>query len=322
MSKKIVPYLIVPTALILIALGTLSAFWESKNGTILQQQVSERINLALRQTAHRLLKQAGDSTSIIAAVKKTTNNAYLIRLDHPFNYDSLPVFLHNSFAAYNIKSKFDVAVWDCKNEELVLGYSSLDFLNGAGVPCVGRNQAMNCSNFTVTFTDLPLISSKIPSVWFLLSGLIVLIIALIVYVFYFFSNKKKTLPPSQLSPDFFGMFHKDVPSVKSLQTDETHLVFIGHTLFDTHHQTVSIGDSQQKLTFREAKLLQLFCHHKNELLERDFILQQVWEDEGIMVGRSVDVFVSRLRKILKNDTTLKITNVHSRGYRFETMAAG
>lgn len=313
MSKKIVPYLIVSTALILMALGTLSAFGESKNGVIAQQQVSEKINLALRQTAHRLLKQAGDSTSTIAAVKKTADNAYLIRLDHHFNYDSLPVFLQNSFAIHDIKGKYEVVVWDCKNEEWVLGYSSLDFLNGADVPCVGRNQAVGCYNFTVTFTDLPLISSKISSVWFLLSGLIVLAIALIVYLFYFFSNKKNMSLPFRLS--------QNVPSVKSLQTDETHLVFIGQTVFNTHHQTVSIGDSQQKLTFREAKLLQLFCQHKNELLERDFILQQVWEDEGVMVGRSIDVFVSRLRKILRNDTSLKITNVHSRGYRFETVAA-
>ena len=144
--------------------------------------------------------------------------------------------------------------------------------------------------------------------WLMLGGLVVISLSFWAYHFYFSSLKNKNilaLPPS-------------VKTDNLNKIDETHLVFIGQSIFDTRHQTISIGENQQKLTFREAKLLELFCQHKNELLERDFILKNVWEDEGVLVGRSVDVFVSRLRKILKNDASLKITNVHSRGYRFET----
>ena len=77
------------------------------------------------------------------------------------------------------------------------------------------------------------------------------------------------------------------------------------------------GPNQHKLTYREAKLLQLLANHPNQVLERDQILKLVWEDEGITVGRSVDVFISRLRKLLAEDPTLRITAVHGVGYRFE-----
>ena len=86
---------------------------------------------------------------------------------------------------------------------------------------------------------------------------------------------------------------------------------------DVENQLLYIADTHHNLTYREAKLLHLFVKNKNQLLERDFILKSVWEDEGIIVGRSIDVFVSRLRKLLQEDTSLKIVAVHGVGYRLE-----
>jgi len=78
------------------------------------------------------------------------------------------------------------------------------------------------------------------------------------------------------------------------------------------------GGHRQTLTFRETKLLKLFASHCGQLLERDFIIQQVWADEGVLVGRSVDVFVSRLRKKISNDPSVGLSVVHGVGYRLET----
>jgi Transcriptional regulatory protein, C terminal len=299
MSQKKVSYLIIPSFLILLGFGTLSAFWRQNNAPI-KPQLSEKINLAMRQTAHKLLKQAGDSTSTIAPIKQTSGNSYLAKLEHHFNYDSLSSILKKSFEAYDIKGEYEVAVWDCGNKELILGYSSLDVLNGDGIPCGGRNQTVNCFNFTVTFTEKPLISNT-PFIPFLLGGLFIPTLIGLIYFFYFYQKKKENI---------------ELPK-STVQRDETHLIYFGNSIFDTHNQSLEIKNNVQKLTFREAKLLQLFCNHKNELLDRDFILKHVWEDEGVLVGHSVDVFVSRLRKLLKEDEGLKIVNVHSRGYRFE-----
>ena len=95
---------------------------------------------------------------------------------------------------------------------------------------------------------------------------------------------------------------------------------MGNVAFDRANQSVSVAGVTYSLTYRETKLLHLFLNHPNQLLERDFILKSVWEDEGIFVGRSVDVFVSRLRKFLHPDPTVRIVAVHGVGYRLETNA--
>ncbi|WP_206598680.1 response regulator transcription factor [Rufibacter ruber] len=74
------------------------------------------------------------------------------------------------------------------------------------------------------------------------------------------------------------------------------------------------------LTHREAELLRLFAQHPHQLLRREEILQRLWQDDGYFVGRSLDVFISRLRKYLQPDATVKITTVHGRGYKLEVAA--
>ncbi len=92
---------------------------------------------------------------------------------------------------------------------------------------------------------------------------------------------------------------------------------MGSYRFNSKNQKLSIGDQEFDLTFRESKLLNHFAVHANEVLNRDDIMAAVWEDEGIVVGRSLDVFISRLRKILKADSSISIKTVHGVGYRLE-----
>ena len=307
--KKTLIYILLPFTLLVVGFASFSAFLSEKippfpsgrDASTVQIEYSQKINLALRQAAHRLLKQAGDSTSRIPPIRKTTANTYLVELEYAFSYDSLAVFLHNSFSEHGIRGKYDVAVWDCQYNTMILGYTSFDYTINKEVPCMGRQQSEDCLNFTVTFPDSSSFLAKNAWIWYVLSGLSLGILGASIYFLFFNSKKKIEIVPQD-----------------DTQVDETYLVYIGKSIFDTHNQTFTTDDNVQKLTSREAKLLQLFCKNQNELLDRDFILKAVWEDEGVLVTRTVDVFISRLRKILKDDTTLKIVNVHSRGYRFET----
>ena len=99
--------------------------------------------------------------------------------------------------------------------------------------------------------------------------------------------------------------------------DTGHKMIFGNSSLDMTNLTLVSQTNTYNLTYREAKLLFLFTNNKNKVLERDFILKSVWEDEGIVVGRSVDVFVSRLRKMLAEDLNVKISAVHGVGYRLE-----
>ena len=90
---------------------------------------------------------------------------------------------------------------------------------------------------------------------------------------------------------------------------------IGKFNFDFTSQMISCGDKQQKLSTKEAELLRLLCLHKNEVLTREEALLNIWHDDNYFNGRSMDVFLSKIRKYLKDDPSVEIINVHGRGYK-------
>ncbi|MDZ4683117.1 MAG: winged helix-turn-helix domain-containing protein [Saprospiraceae bacterium] len=102
--------------------------------------------------------------------------------------------------------------------------------------------------------------------------------------------------------------------VVSLDPNALHF---GNSSLGLANQLLLVNGVRESLTYCEAKLLHLFISNPNQLLEREFLLKSVWEDEGIIVGRSLDVFVSRLRKLLRADIGVQIATVHGVGYRLE-----
>jgi DNA-binding response OmpR family regulator len=101
---------------------------------------------------------------------------------------------------------------------------------------------------------------------------------------------------------------------KSEEEKQTHFK-IGRYDFDYTTQMISIGAHQQKLSTKEAELLRLLCLRKNEVLTREEALLNIWHDDNYFNGRSMDVFLSKIRKYLKDDTSVEIINVHGRGYK-------
>jgi DNA-binding response OmpR family regulator len=90
---------------------------------------------------------------------------------------------------------------------------------------------------------------------------------------------------------------------------------IGKYTFEPLKQLLVFGDKSIKLTTKESELLELLCQHGNEILERNFALKSIWIDDNYFNARSMDVYITRLRKYLKNDPSVKILNVHGRGYK-------
>ena len=90
---------------------------------------------------------------------------------------------------------------------------------------------------------------------------------------------------------------------------------IGKFRFDYTNQMIRLEDVQQKLSTKEAELLRLLCLHKNDVLTREEALIKIWHDDNYFNGRSMDVFLSKLRKYLRNDPKVEIVNVHGKGYK-------
>jgi len=99
---------------------------------------------------------------------------------------------------------------------------------------------------------------------------------------------------------------------------ETHssIAELGKLYFDFDNLELSDQETATRLTLREAELLNLFCQNKNKLLKKEDILNSLWKDDSYFLSRSLDVFVSRLRKLLKNDQRLKIETIHGVGFVF------
>lgn len=293
--SAVLRWLIISGLLLLISL--LFARFVGPSFIVNKPYTPEKVNLALRRTVHHLLRAAGDSTSRIPAVQQRDSQRFRVRMNHAFDYDRLPALLQESFRLHKVTGEYTVAVLDCANGELQLGYSGKDVLGSKPVPCTGRSITPGCYILQVTFDASAEPVHPFP-LWPALSigGLIV---GLLVAGWH---RKGRTKESTEQLPS---------------ATAPASLLRFGRSSFDVNNQTLITDTIHHNLTYREAKLLRLLVSHQNQVLERDLILKLVWEDEGIFVGRSVDVFISRLRKLLQPDSTVRIAAVHGVGYRLE-----
>lgn len=85
--------------------------------------------------------------------------------------------------------------------------------------------------------------------------------------------------------------------------------------FDAEKQILKHEDHEQKLTTKESELLRLLCLNKNMVLERNFALKTIWIDDNYFNARSMDVYIAKLRKYLKEDSSLEIMNIHGKGFK-------
>ena len=105
---------------------------------------------------------------------------------------------------------------------------------------------------------------------------------------------------------------------KGKKNKESTVYRIGQFTFDTQKQLLCLGDDQRKLTTKENELLALLCSHANEILQRDFALKTIWIDDNYFNARSMDVYITKLRKHLKDDPQIEIINIHGKGYKLIT----
>ncbi len=264
------------------------------------EHFAENVNLALRRTAHHLLVAGGDSTSRILPVQQADARTYSVRLEHDFDYKHIPQILQESLTLHQIDAEYNVSVLSCDDGAIQLGYNLGDITDSRvdtnnRIPCVGRWQEAGCRTLQITFPEPRRTIGG--AGWATLLGLLLVGISGLVW---------------------YQVIRGNSVSSATDSVDKSGVILLGENSFDHAEQSLTVAGTSYSLTYRESKLLNLFATHPNQLLERELILKLVWEDEGITtVGRSVDVFVSRLRKLLRNDPSVRIVSVHGVGYRLE-----
>ncbi|MDR9397619.1 MAG: response regulator transcription factor [Salibacter sp.] len=99
------------------------------------------------------------------------------------------------------------------------------------------------------------------------------------------------------------------------ESEEKRVFQIGDSSFDSHKQVLTVANTEKKLTSKENQLLKLLCLNKNNVLERESALKAIWGDDSYFNSRSMDVYITKLRKYLKEDEKTELINVHGRGFK-------
>jgi DNA-binding winged helix-turn-helix (wHTH) protein len=333
---------------------------------------AKQTNLIIRQIGHRLLLQAGDSTSRVLPVTEIKEGTFLLTLENEFvfSHDSLMMLTKRLLPKAQFPSGYTVTVHECLNASIVYGYqinnTSPDIL-----ACKGRSQPSGCYTIEITFPDLyenveqkkayieqqteerksfkaesqeanpkseelqsikvdhqetnpkpeELKSVKVvsqeanpklegfkttifgyPLLNLVYTGMLVLL-----GVAFLIGRFRKHLVPALLQNQDHSIIKDPVEELPTL----------GKFLFDVKDQRLLLGSEVISHTDKEYRILELLNKNFGELIPRETLMQKIWIDEGVITSRSLDMFVSKLRKKLSSDPELRITNVHGKGYKLE-----
>ncbi len=105
---------------------------------------------------------------------------------------------------------------------------------------------------------------------------------------------------------------------EALPVGENHLYKLGTMVFDANRQELSKGEEVTKLTTKESELLRLLASNRNKVLERNHALRTIWAEDNYFNARSMDVYITKLRKLLKDEAQVQIINIHGKGFKLVT----
>jgi hypothetical protein len=288
-------------------IGTLALVLLMITGTLVRAEGNTgeeiRNNLIMRKIGHQLLRTIGDSTSRIFPVQKISDTRYSLTFQKPFAFvpDSLARIVNQANIDDQIPVPYSIVVTESSNHSaIVYGFTSDDLKKGS-IPCIGR--ALPKANYAITLLVTPaetgykISQSSFSIFWILLA------LAIAFTGFYHLFRLYKKRPGNDFPVAVDNSFAAGVA--------------LGSYTFYPGKRMLTINHEYIALTTKELTLLNIFSKRINEVIDRNALLKEGWEDEGVITGRSLDVYVSKLRKKLQKDPFIKITNFHGRGYALE-----
>ena len=254
-----------------------------------------RREILLRRIGHEILLQSGDNVSRVLPVKKIAENEYQISFENAFTFqpESLVNTTQRLLAKDPLASDYVVNVVNCANASVAYGYAISKNKKDDIVACIGRRQPIACYMINIKFkpTGITTVRNE-----YFLGGL--LFLGFVGFIFLRPVKPRRILPESRHA----GLFT------------------LGSMSFDTETRKLMINGKTIDLTRTETRVLRIFALSPNEAIERSRLQKEIWEDEGVIVGRSLDMFISKLRKKLEFDPNIKIVVIRGKGYKLEISA--
>lgn len=289
--------ILISIAVCFVMLAVYSAVKE--DSTVYKETKQE---ILLRKLAHELMLSAGDSSSRVLPVKQISAQEFHVFPENALAIvpDSFVNIVNRAIAAGNLTGSFTASILKYQENVTVYGFAASSFEKDNLVSCVGRDLPKDRYYLSFVFSNKSSLNEYAP--FFYLGGAMVILAAI------FFGWRKRQ--KSVIEPAIETIDEKPEGKMEGL-------VKIGNYIFDLAQQSLELDGEKTILTVKEAKLLGIFAAAPNCIIERDTLQKEVWESEGVIVTRSLDVFISKLRKKLAGDPSIKIVNVHSKGYRLE-----
>jgi DNA-binding winged helix-turn-helix (wHTH) protein len=254
-------------------------------------RVSKR-EVLLRKVGHELLLQSGDRTSRVLPVKKIAENEYQLSFANEFTFqpDSLIDITRRVLSQDPFAADYIVNVLRCDNSGVAYGYAISNNKKEDIVACIGRTQPKACYRINIKFkpAEIHAINNS-----YLLGSLPLL--ALVGFIILRPAKKQRAIP-------------EVVPN---------DIYVLGSVLFDSKNRKLTVNEQPIDLTATETRILLIFALSPNQTIERSRLQKEIWEDEGVIVGRSLDMFISKLRKKLEPDPNSNIVAIRGKGYKLE-----
>lgn len=251
-----------------------------------------RREVLLRRIGHEVLLQSGDSVSRVLPVQKIGAHEYRLSFENAFTFqpESLVNTTRHLLAEDPLTGDYIVNVLNCSNASIAYGFAISSDKKDDIITCSGRKQPTARYIMDIKFKPTNINTVKKVSI---LGGLPVL--AFVGFIFLRSVKRRKVLP----------------------EIKDTDILTLGSVLFDAKSRKLIINEKPIDLTGTETRLLSIFAMSPNETIERSRLQKEIWEDEGVIVGRSLDMFISKLRKKLEPDARIKITVIRGKGYKLE-----
>ena len=265
----------------------------------------KHLEIVLRMIGHQVLLHSKDSTSRVLPIKTVNNNTYRISFENSFEFtpDTLMSIVHQQLAKTDWPGDYTVSVNKCDQNQTIYAYE-VNTARGDLKPCRGRKQKAGCYVIEISFPA----KKSFPYGWLLLAFIPVALTGL-----YFARKRNRITVPHELIEEKVGeSLSSETEPVPGIADHKK----LGNFVFFESKGILSLNGEIIELSDKEAKALRLLTSNQNQVIGRDQLMKDIWEDDGVFViTRNVDVLISKLRKRLSADPSVKIVNVHGKGYK-------
>ncbi|WP_462249564.1 winged helix-turn-helix domain-containing protein [Ekhidna sp.] len=261
------------------------SFWLTEAIEANASQFDHSVSVALFSVA--------DTMSEKATVEKRSPNLFYVSTNSAISNKEIDTLIQQEFDARGLRLDYEIGIYNAEDDSLVYG----NYIKASDTPPASIS---NCDyepdlgvnkNFAVLFPARRTYLYGQMNVWFL----VVAMLALFSWIYYYIKNHTTNARLGVLV--------------------NRNQIRLGETCLDFHNQSLEVENSTYRLTYKENQILKLLFENPNQIINREVFLETIWEKDGFFVARSMDVFISKVRKYLSADDKLKIENLRSIGYR-------